>query len=64
MPFLAAKDGAQLFYKDWGNGRPVVLIHGWPLDADMWEFQQPALTEVGLRTIAYDRRGFGRSDQT
>ncbi|SDM53602.1 MULTISPECIES: alpha/beta fold hydrolase [Methylobacterium] len=64
MPFLAAKDGAQLFYKDWGSGRPVVLIHGWPLDADMWEFQQPALTEAGLRTIAYDRRGFGRSDQT
>ncbi|WCS24223.1 alpha/beta hydrolase [Methylobacterium sp. NMS14P] len=64
MPFLAAKDGAQLFYKDWGSGRPVVLIHGWPLDADMWEFQQPALTEAGLRTVAYDRRGFGRSDQT
>ena len=64
MPFIAAHDGAQLFFKDWGSGRPVVLIHGWPLNADMWEFQQPALTEAGLRTIAYDRRGFGRSDQT
>ncbi|MCE4226987.1 alpha/beta hydrolase [Methylobacterium sp. C25] len=64
MPFIAAHDGTQLFFKDWGSGRPVVLIHGWPLDADMWEFQQLALTEAGLRTVAYDRRGFGRSDQT
>ncbi|MDP4022491.1 alpha/beta hydrolase [Methylobacterium sp. NEAU 140] len=64
MPFIEARDGARLFYKDWGRGRPVVLIHGWPLDADMWEYQQPALTEAGFRTIAYDRRGFGRSDQT
>jgi non-heme chloroperoxidase len=64
MPFIAAHDGAQLFFKDWGRGRPVVLVHGWPLDADMWEFQQRTLTEAGFRTIAYDRRGFGRSDQT
>ncbi len=59
MPFIAAHDGAQLFFKDWGRGRPVVLIHGWPLDADMWEFQQRTVTEAGFRTIAYDRRGFG-----
>ena len=64
MPFIPAQDGAQLYYKDWGTGRPVVLIHGWPLDADMWEFQHLALAEAGFRTIAYDRRGFGRSDQT
>jgi len=63
MPFVDAKDETQLFYKDWGHGRPVVLIHGWPLDADMWEYQMPALAEAGYRTIAYDRRGFGRSDQ-
>ncbi len=63
MPFIETGDGTRLFYKDWGSGRPVVLIHGWPLDADMWEYQQPALTEAGFRTIAYDRRGFGRSDQ-
>ncbi|MEA1833487.1 alpha/beta hydrolase [Methylobacterium durans] len=63
MPYIEAQDGTRLFYKDWGSGRPIVLIHGWPLDADMWEYQQPALTEAGFRTIAYDRRGFGRSDQ-
>ena len=63
MPFITAKDGTQLYVKDWGSGRPVVLIHGWPLDADMWEYQMPALAEAGFRTIAYDRRGFGRSDQ-
>lgn len=52
------------FYKDWGSaGRPVVFVPGWPLDADMWEYQMPALTEAGFRTIASDRRGFGRSDQ-
>ena len=63
MPFVTAQDGTRLFYKDWGRGRPVVLIHGWPLDADMWEFQAPALAEAGFRVVAYDRRGFGRSDQ-
>ncbi len=63
MPFIKATDGTQLFYKDWGHGRPVVLIHGWPLDADMWEYQAPALAHAGFRVIAYDRRGFGRSDQ-
>ena len=63
MPFIKATDGTQLFYKDWGHGRPVVLIHGWPFDADMWEYQAPALAHAGFRVIAYDRRGFGRSDQ-
>lgn len=46
MPFIAAHDGAQLFFKDWGRGRPVVLVHGWPLDADVWEFQQRTLKLV------------------
>ena len=63
MPFLDTLDGTRLYYKDWGTGRPVVFIHGWPLDADMWEYQMPAVTEAGFRTVAYDRRGFGRSDQ-
>jgi len=63
MPFLDTPDGTHLYYKDWGTGRPVVFIHGWPLDADMWEYQMPAVTEAGFRTVAYDRRGFGRSDQ-
>lgn len=46
-----------------GDGRPVVLIHGWPLDADSWSHQVPALTGAGYRVVSYDRRGFGRSDQ-
>jgi non-heme chloroperoxidase len=63
MPFIAAKDGTQLHYNDWGSGPPVVLIHGWPLDADMWEYQSVHLAENGFRVITYDRRGFGRSAQ-
>ena len=52
-----------IFYEDWGQGRPVVLIHGWPLDHTMWEHQMVALAEAGHRVIAYDRRGFGRSSR-
>jgi len=63
MPFLETGDGVRLFYNDWGQGRPVVLVHGWPLNADMWEYQSVALASRGLRVVAYDRRGFGRSDQ-
>ena len=63
MPFIKATDGTQLYYKDWGHGPPVVLIHGWPLDADMWEYQAPVLAQAGYRVVSYDRRGFGRSDQ-
>lgn len=54
---------ASLYCNDWGSGRPVVLIHGWPLDADMWEHQSVHLADNGCRVVAYDRRGFGRSDQ-
>ena len=63
MPFVTAADGTELFYKDWGTGRPVVFVHGWPLQADMWEYQMVPLARLGLRTIAADRRGFGRSGQ-
>ena len=45
-----------------GDGRPVVLIHGWPLSAESWSEQIPALTDAGYRVVAYDRRGFGSSD--
>lgn len=64
MSFITASDGAQIFYKDWGAGRPVVLSHGWPLDADSWEAQQLFLASHGYRAIAHDRRGHGRSTQT
>jgi non-heme chloroperoxidase len=46
-----------------GSGRPVVLIHGWPLSGESWDSQVPALTEAGYRVVRYDRRGFGRSDK-
>lgn len=54
----------ELHYEDsGGDGRPVVLIHGWPLSGEAWSKQVPALTEAGHRVITYDRRGFGRSDK-
>ena len=52
-----------LHYEDHGSGRPVVLIHGWPLSGASWEKQLPALLAAGHRVITYDRRGFGRSSQ-
>ena len=63
MPHVKTRDGNDLYVKDWGSGRPVVLIHGWPLSADSWDPQAMALAEAGYRVIAYDRRGFGRSSQ-
>jgi pimeloyl-ACP methyl ester carboxylesterase len=65
MPYIEAQDGTELYVKDWGDedGRPVILIHGWPLSADSWDDVALALAEAGYRVIAYDRRGFGRSDQ-
>ena len=50
-----------LYYEDHGTGKPVVLIHGWPLSGTSWERQVPALLEAGYRVITYDRRGFGNS---
>ena len=55
MTMLTTSDGAQLYYNDWGSGPPVVLIHGWPLNADMWCDQAVALAQAGCRVIAYDR---------
>ena len=63
MAFFKAADGTNLFYKDWGAGKPVVFVHGWPLNADMWDYQMLPMVRSGLRAIAYDRRGFGRSEQ-
>ncbi|GAB2987054.1 alpha/beta fold hydrolase [Saccharothrix stipae] len=64
MSFVTASDGARIFYKDWGAGRPVVLSHGWPLNSDSWEAQAFFLADHGYRVIAHDRRGHGRSTQT
>jgi non-heme chloroperoxidase len=60
---ITTTDGTQIFYKDWGAGRPVVFSHGWPLNADAWDDQMWFLTSHGLRCIAHDRRGHGRSSQ-
>ncbi|HEY0953604.1 MAG TPA: alpha/beta hydrolase [Roseateles sp.] len=62
--YFTARDGARIFYKDWGSGPPVVFSHGWPLNADSWESQMLFLSANGYRTIAHDRRGHGRSTQT
>ena len=52
-----------IYYEDYGSGKPVVLIHGWPLSSSSWEKQIPPLIEAGYRVIAYDRRGFGHSSK-
>ena len=64
MPYIETRDGTELYVKHWGHGPPVILIHGWPLSSDTWDDQALALTEAGHRVIAYDCRGFGRSEQT
>jgi len=64
MPTIAVKDGAQIFYKDWGKGQPIVFSHGWPLSADDWDGQMLFFGQRGYRVIAHDRRGHGRSTQT
>jgi len=60
---ITTKDGAQIYYKDWGKGQPVVFSHGWPLSADAWEDQMVFLGLQGYRCIAHDRRGHGRASQ-
>src|SRR3984885_1103232 len=60
---IKTRDDTQLRVKIWGTGRPVILIHGWPLSADSWDDQAMAIADAGMKAIAYDRRGFGRSDQ-
>lgn len=64
MPTITTKDGASIYYKDWGSGQPVVFSHGWPLNADAWDDQAFLVASNGYRAIAHDRRGHGRSSQT
>jgi non-heme chloroperoxidase len=64
MPKIKTRDGAEIFFKDWGSGQPVLFSHGWPLTADAWDAQMTFLGREGFRVIAHDRRSHGRSDQT
>ncbi|HEX4462029.1 MAG TPA: alpha/beta hydrolase [Polyangia bacterium] len=63
MPTITTKDGTEIFYKDWGEGQPIVFSHGWPLTADDWDPQMMFFVTKGFRVIAHDRRGHGRSSQ-
>ncbi len=63
MQYITTNDQTKLYVKDWGAGRPVILMSGWPLSSDSWDDQAMALADAGYRAIAYDRRGFGRSSQ-
>jgi non-heme chloroperoxidase len=60
---FTAKDGTQIYYKDWGSGQPVFFSHGWPLTVDAWEDAMFSLASRGYRVVGHDRRGHGRSDQ-
>jgi non-heme chloroperoxidase len=64
MGTVRTRDDTEIFYKDWGRGRPVVFSHGWPLNADAWDEQLFFVASHGYRAIAHDRRGHGRSSQT
>ncbi|MGK3966853.1 alpha/beta fold hydrolase [Sorangium sp. So ce118] len=60
-PFIETQDGALLFHRDWGAGKPVLFLSGWALSSEMWGYQMLDLADNGLRCVAYDRRGHGRS---
>jgi non-heme chloroperoxidase len=63
--FIKTKDGAEIFYKDWGprTAQPIVFHHGWPLSSDDWDTQMLFFLANGYRVVAHDRRGHGRSSQ-
>jgi non-heme chloroperoxidase len=67
MPYVTVgtenDNDIKIYYEDHGSGRPVVLIHGYPLNSDSWERQEPVLLSAGYRVIRYDRRGFGKSSR-
>jgi non-heme chloroperoxidase len=65
MATITTKDGATIFYKDWGpkNGQPIMFHHGWPLSSDDWDAQMLFFLSNGYRVVAHDRRGHGRSSQ-
>src|SRR4051794_29173162 len=64
MNTVRTGDGVEIYYKDWGDGQPIVFSHGWPLSADDWDAQMMFFLGKGYRVVAHDRRGRGRSSQT
>ena len=64
MPVFTTKDDTEIFYKDWGEGQPVLFSHGWPLNGDAWDPQARLMASNGFRAVVHDRRGHGRSSQT
>ncbi len=56
-------DSINIFYQEYGTGTPVIFIHGWPLNHEMWEYQLLEISKYNIRCIAYDRRGYGKSDR-
>jgi non-heme chloroperoxidase len=63
MPFITAKDGTSLYWREWGDGAPILFLNSLGLGSQMWDYQIAAFSEEGFRCIGFDRRGHGRSDQ-
>ena len=63
MSFITAKDGTQLYWRDWGQGTPILFLNSLGCNSRMWDYQITAFAEHGLRCIGFDRRGHGRSDE-
>ena len=63
MPFITAKDGAELYWREWGEGAPILFLSSLGCDSRMWDYQIAAFADEGFRCIGFDRRGHGRSDQ-
>jgi non-heme chloroperoxidase len=59
--YIRTPDGVELFYRDWGSGKPLLFLSGWTLSSSMWAYQMQTLSDAGLRCVAYDRRAHGRS---
>src|SRR5271163_2212630 len=63
MPFITTKDGAELYWREWGAGAPILFLSSLGCDSRMWDYQVAAFADQGFRCIGFDRRGHGRSDQ-
>jgi non-heme chloroperoxidase len=63
MAFITAKDGAELYWREWGAGSPILFLNSLGCDSRMWDYQITAFANEGFRCIGFDRRGHGRSDQ-